>query len=113
MMVGGGYERDASSAGTTETGDEVESSQGFVLQDNDGGDKFVVKVTSYSLHQTADIDRHNCADCKRSRFQHVCVYHDCWQLEVSTRAQYLCSGTGVVYGLTVECRRFNQGLCSP
>jgi hypothetical protein len=43
-MAGAGYERDSSDTDTTETGSEVESTQGFVLQDDDGGDKFVVKV---------------------------------------------------------------------
>jgi hypothetical protein len=45
VMVGGGYQRESSDADTTEEGNEVESSQGFVLQDDDGGDKFVVKVS--------------------------------------------------------------------
>ena len=44
LVADAGYERDASSADTTETGTEVESTRGFALQDDDEGDKFVVKV---------------------------------------------------------------------
>ena len=44
LMAGAGYESDSNDADTEETGTETESTRGFVLQDDDGGDKFVVKV---------------------------------------------------------------------
>ena len=43
-MLGGGYKGDFSDSDTNKTGTEVESTSGFLLQDNDRGDKFVVKV---------------------------------------------------------------------
>ena len=43
-MAGAGYESDSNDADTEETGTETESTRGFVLQDDDGGDKFVVQV---------------------------------------------------------------------
>jgi len=43
-MVGAGYEHESQGSDTTESGSEVESTRGFLLQDDDGGDKFVVKV---------------------------------------------------------------------
>jgi hypothetical protein len=50
LMAGAGYEHESSDVDTTETGTEVESVRGFVLQDDDGGDKFVVKVCLLHSH---------------------------------------------------------------
>jgi hypothetical protein len=92
LMVGAGYESDSSDTDTTETGDEVESTQGFVLQDDDGGDKFVVKVGCSCISTREwELTCDPLLDCKRPYVQHVCLYHNRWQLQVSTRTQYLRS----------------------
>ena len=91
-MAGAGYERDSSSADTEETGTETESTRGFVLQDDDGGDKFVVKVRRSRFGISLYAADHQCLliDIEGPHVQHVCVYHDGWKLQVPTRAQYLC-----------------------
>lgn len=51
-MAGGGYKRQTSGSDTTTLGKGAFSTRGFVLQDDDVGDKFVTRVRSLNVRVT-------------------------------------------------------------
>eukprot|EP00045_Choanoeca_perplexa_P006861 m.59743 g.59743 ORF g.59743 m.59743 type:complete len:2336 (-) comp13823_c0_seq5:1666-8673(-) len=52
VVAGGGYQREVSNIKSESNGTSTETSQGFVLRDDDVGDKFVIKVSRDPLFKT-------------------------------------------------------------